>query len=281
MGSRGKERAGWRDGGARRASLGLAAVTAGGLLSADPAFAGAWTYPAGTGQVIVSTILTEGEERLAGRGGAIVRQAYRKAESNAYLEYGFTDWLTGIAVPDFQAVSVSAPAAAQYEGLGQSGIGARARIFQTADSVFSFQAMVAVPPRGHPVNDAEIGATDFQTEARLLAGHNFQIGAWAAFADAQIAYRARLGAPADEIHVDLTLGIRPALRWLVMLQSFSTVSAGPARPPFLRGSEHKLELSLTYDVSRHWSVQVGALATVAARNLMRQRGMAAALWRRF
>jgi hypothetical protein len=276
---------GWAGGGRRGGVRGggrgtlLAAAATAILCTAEPAFAGAWTEPAGTGQVIVTTLVTEGEQTLI-LGGATVTQHYRKAEADAYLEYGLTDWLTVVVAPDFQAASISVPAAS-YDGLGQSAIGARARIWHTEASVFSFQALVAVPPRWRPVNAAEIGATDFQSEARLLAGRSFRLGTWTGFADAEIAYRSRGGAPANELHLDLTLGLRPAPSWLVMLQSFSTLAVGPARPPFLEGSEHKLELSLVYDLGRSWSVQFGGIATVAGHNMMRQTGAVAAVWRRF
>lgn len=257
----------------------LAAAAAVALVPACQAFAGAWTLPAGTGQVIVATAVTEGDQMLS-LGGAEIMQRYRKAEASTYLEYGLTDWLTAVVAPTFQAVTVSTPAA-DYDGLGQSGIGARARIWHTAESVFSFQALVAVPPRWRPVNAAEIGATDVQNEARLLAGHSFTLGTWSGFTDAEIAYRYRGGAPADELHIDVTLGVRPGSRWLVMLQSFSTITVGPARPPFLPGSEHKLELSVVYDLSPQWSVQLGGIATVASHRMVRQRGGVAAVWRRF
>ena len=242
--------------------------------------AGAWPEEAGHGQIVATMTATTGDQAFLAGGGIAAMPPYRKYEGNAYVEYGLTGWLTAIADPDLLSVRSTMPAAA-YDGLGPSGGGIRARIWHAAASVLSLQAMVYVPGTRRLTSPAQLGYADAETDRRILYGRSFSLGRWSGFTDVEIAYRTRAGSPADEAHIDLTLGIRPAPRLMVMLQSFSTITVGAARAPFLPGRWTKIEASLVYDLTPAWSVQLGGLTTVLGVNALRERGFVAGLWRRF
>ena len=98
--------------------------------------------------------------------------------------------------------------------------------------------------------------------------------------DQTLAYRLRAGGPANEIKVDLTLGARPAPQWLLLVQSFNTASVGASSGIFTPLRSHKLSVSAAYTIGR-WTLQLGAIASVAGQNALRERGLLAALWVRF
>ncbi|HVV93685.1 MAG TPA: hypothetical protein VHD15_09725 [Hyphomicrobiales bacterium] len=257
-------------------------VAAAALLAAAPARveAGAWAQPAGQGQVIVSLTDSGGDHDFLADGRGVAAPPYRKLEGTALVEYGLTGWLTAIAAPDLLSVRTTWPTS-RYDGFGQSGAGIRARIWQAGSTALSIQAMGYLPgPRRHG-DTAQLGYADAETDWRLLAGHSFMLGKWSGFTDVELAYRTRAGAPADEVHLDLTLGLRPTPRVLVMLQSFTTVTYGPAQAPFLPGRWTKLEASVVYDLTPRWSVQLGALTTVLGVNALHERGFVAGVWHRF
>jgi hypothetical protein len=260
--------------------LRAAAVAAALAAQAAHVQAGAWPERAGQGQLILSLTDSGGDHDFLASGHVSTGTSYRKLEGSAFLEYGLTDWLTLVAAPVLLGVRTEAPAA-RYDGLGQSGAGIRARIWQAAATVLSVQAMAYLPGPRQRGNPAQIGYTDAETDWRLLAGHSFALGGWQGFSDVELAWRTRAGAPADEVHLDLTLGVRARPRLLLMLQSFTTVTVGPAHPPFLPGRWTKLEASVVYDLTPRWSVQLGALTTVLGVNALRERGFVGGVWYRF
>ena len=65
---------------------------------------------------------------------------------------------------------------------------------------------------------------------------------------------------------------------LLMAQSFSAFAPGAA---FNGYAAQKFELSGVYDLSRDWSAQLGVLAAPTGVNSPAEKGVLAALWRRF
>ena len=131
-------------------------------------------------------------------------------------------------------------------------------------------------------NAAAIGYTSFETDVRALFGYSFKAGAWPAFLDLQVAQRFRVGDNVpNEFRFDATLGVRPAERWLILLQSFNVVSEGDAGPTQPSYDYSKLQLSVVYDVTKAWSLQVGGFTTVAGRNALQENGALLAAWYRW
>jgi hypothetical protein len=154
-------------------------------------------------------------------------------------------------------------------------------VWSDKDSVLSVQALGRIPGEHDERNLAEVGNTDPELDLRGLAGRSFQLGSWTAFIDGQLAYRIRFEEPPSEVRFDVTFGVRPYPELLFMVQSFNTFADGSAEVPFLDQREHKIELSTVWDFMPQWSVQVGGIATVAGEYALRERGVVAALWRRF
>jgi len=244
------------------------------------ALAGAWTEDAGHGQIIATGSFSNGDRLFDAQGKLIPVADYRKFDVPVLIEYGVTDWLTLIAAPSLLATSVGAPANEQRTGLGVTEIGGRVRVWRNQTSVFSVQAVARVPamqgalPPGDPDRS-------FQTDLRALYGHAFEIGGLNGFVNAELAYRVSAGVARDEIRMDVTLGIRPAEDWLVLLQSFNRISASQWDPAARRLAQSKLAASLVYTITPKWSVQFGGFTTVAGTNTLHESGLLAGLWRRF
>lgn len=256
----------------------LAAIAA--CLAGGPATAGAWTLPQGDGQVIAAATFSRGERYFDDKGKLIPEANYRKFDFPVLVEYGLTDRFTVIASPSFLHVEVGAHPVHSYQGLGYMDLGARLRLWTSGAHVISLQALGRIPGARNPDNPAELGWTQTETDLRALWGYAFDLGPWPAFVDAQIAYRSRGGGPADEIRLDLTLGARPHPRWLILLQSFNTISAGPAAGVFEETRSHKLAVSAAYTIGR-WTLQAGGVTTLSGRNALGEHGLIGGLWYRF
>jgi hypothetical protein len=92
--------------------------------------------------------------------------------------------------------------------------------------------MLDAPGAHDPMQPAQSGDTDGAGEARLLAGTNFTVWSTPGFVDAQFGYPLRTAGPSDELHGDLTIGLKFAPRIILMLQDFTTVSTASTNPKF-------------------------------------------------
>jgi protein XagA len=270
-----------------KASRAAAILRAGGfgatlMLAAQAAFAGAWTLPAGTGQAILSTTDSSNDRYFDNDGSQLTNQNYHKVETDLHIEYGITDSLTVFGGPSLLSTSADGPFGGHYFGPGYTDIGLRQRLYGDGTNVFSVQASARLPGATDSSNPAEIGYTGIEYDLRALYGRAFHIGNWPAFFNGELAWHPRNGAPPGEYRVDLTLGARPSADWLLLLQSFSVISDGRGTGVFdFAYRYYKIQPSVVWDFAPKWSLQLGAVATVAGRNSWREQGFTASLWRSF
>lgn len=255
-----------------------------GFLSAPgPALAGAWTLPAGAGQVIVQTTAATSSQEFGPASDLLSSRPYEKAEVDLVFEYGATDWLTLIAAPQFLAVHLGAPGAASYAGPGYTSLGARVRLYESGSFVVSAQAVARISGTGSSQSAAAVGYEDGELDLRLLAGWSFMLLGKSAYFDLQAAQRQRSGPPPDEFHLDATLGIRVAERWQVLVQSFNVVSEGAGEGPYFGASYeyYKLQLGAAYDWSKTLTLQLSVVGTYFARNAPQENGLVLSAQYRF
>lgn len=239
------------------------------LASTRSAVAGAFLLLEGQGQFIAGVGYSEGSRRFDPSGQAVPAPAYRKAEASGYLEYGLTSWLSLVVAPT-PAHESGAPATNSVTGSDSSAFGARLQLYGAPGRVIALQALVQPP----------IGAEGAATDIRLMLGQAFEIWRWAAFIDIEPGARLRGDPWPTEARLDLSAGVRPADRALLLLQDFNSL-APSGGPLIARQSYSKLQISIVYDLSRVWSVQLGAFRTIAGRNAIRETGPLAAVWYRF
>lgn len=269
-------------GGRLRAAVACAVVAA--LLCLVPALdpgasgaavAGAWTMDEGHGQAILQAGAYQSSSEFGPSSDLYASRPYSKVEVTLVIEYGATDWLTLIAAPQFLSVSLGEPAPSSYAGLGYSDVGARVRLLAGNDWVVSAQAVGRFPGTGNSQSAAAVGYEDPEVDLRLLAGYAFTLFGKAAFLDLEAAQRLRFGPPPDELHVDLTLGVRVSERWQVLAQSFNVVSEGAGEGPYFGDSYeyYKLQLGAAYDWSAALTLQMAVVGTWFARNAPQENGV--------
>jgi hypothetical protein len=261
--------------------------------------AGAWLFPEGAGQFIVTTTFADARNAYDANGRLIKTPTYRKFETRAYVENGVSDWLTFVAesgamsfrgapapsarldllIGEAKAglpLSVRETPGPRYEGLGLGAVGARLRLFTYGDYIFSFESSLrAASPQGRRFLDMRDPA---QLDARFLIGRSLSLFGMKGFADAQIGYRSR-GQNGDELRADFTLGLRPMERLMAMAQSFSAVAPRGGLATFV--AAQKFQLSLVYEATPSIAIQLGAVAALGGVNSPAERGAISALWWRY
>lgn len=246
--------------------------------------AGAFLQPPNTGQLIV-TGRFEQSNRFFSRNGRNRRvRNYRKFELQAWAEYGVSEAVTLIFAPSLARTSTSArPTPIRRESKfqvlhGNLELGARLSLARSLQSAASLQATIRLAQQFSKAPVGVLLHEPHELDVRLLYSRNFQLGRKPAYVDIQSGYRLRTGI-ADEWRTDVTLGILLYPKWTILLQNFNIVSLGGRR--FRGKRQHKLQVSFVYALTKYWSVQAGAFTTIAGRSARKDRGLVAAVWRRF
>ena len=255
------------------------ALAAAAIFAPAAALAGAWTWPEGTGQAILSLQAGDGAYGGATQSGAAARET--RLETSLDVEYGLKDWLTVFVRGGLEDYAIAAPVADSYRGLDTSAAGLRARLFSSTSLVWSVEGTALVPGAEDPLRPAQAGNTGFDSDWRTLVGSSFVLGSWPSFFDASLGYRTRTAGPPDEWRADLTFGVHPRQDVTIMLQSFNAVSDGSHAPQFPAQQTMIVEPSLVYDLDKNWSLQVGVYATPRAVAANREAGAVVAVWRQF
>jgi hypothetical protein len=266
----------------RRRSQALACRAAGvallfGGLPAE-AVAGAWTLEAGSGQVIATATLTTASEAFGDDPSA---SSTSKAELQAYVEYGITDWLTAVLAPTFERVDIDGETDAEHTGFGYTELGGRVRLLDGSAWVLSAQSTLRSPGGFDDTNPAMAGHTDPEVDVRGLFGYSLSLRDWPAFLDLQLAERFRFAEPPNEAHADLTLGVRPKPEWLLLAQSFNVFSEGSGGSDFPSYYYSKLQLSAVRELTKSLSVQFGGTTTYAGRNALQENAVLLGVWYKF
>lgn len=247
------------------------ALAAGLVASGEPATAGAWTRAAGTGFVSASARYF----RTDSDGGT-----FEKAGAANYLEYGVTDRITlGGSLEVEQELGVEQDAmipAATLSGFG------RLRVWRGDRGDVASVALGASAPAGDAVGLPAQIAPEPEVDLRALYGRGFSTSEGDAFVDAQAGLRLRLEDSADEIRLDLTAGLRPLPRLLLMIQSFNTIGLrnpdGPAGDDF---DVFKLAPSVGVEVFDDVTVLLGVTREVGGRNIEPGTTARVAVWTTF
>ena len=262
------------------------ALFVGGLLAllvvSPSAQAGAWTQPAGQGLILSSLGHHEFDLGVEGFG-------YAKLESALYLEYGLTDRFTlfgrlsretryhqsRVELRKGGSVYLSSISTVS-SALGDSEIGMRAQLVHAQGWTLSAQtALVRFGREPNPLlkHDAYWGA-----DSRLLLGRSL---GEALFVEAQLGLRADWGGERTETRLDLTFGVRPCERWLLLAQSYSAWGEGGWSAYRSSHQNHRVHLSVIAPVREGLSLQLGVINSVTTDRMAPERAYMVSLWREF
>lgn len=247
--------------------LALAAV-----LSCAEARAGAWPVAPGQTLAILKYERSEANTAFDADGDRASMPPRFDESVSLYVERGLTKRLTVQARTGWTR---GEDVFASYEGRGPVELGLRYAAFRGERSVVSVYLGATLAGEGRNAGYAAPGAGETDLEARLLAGRSAVLLGRPAFGEVQLARLERSGLP-DETRLDLTLGVEPSPRWLLLAQAYAgRADGGTGSPAWL-----KLELSAARRVG-DWRLQAGWRRSLAGRSSPAEGGPVVALWREF
>ena len=126
-------------------------------------------------------------------------------------------------------------------------------------------------------------------EARFLVGRGATLIHQHVFWDAEVAFRTRFGAPADQVRFDVTAGVDLSKHIMAMGQFFNTRSLRNGEPldvvtnPNAQSDYdlHKCQVSAVIALPYKAKVQIGWTDTISGRNTARGQGAIISLWKAF
>lgn len=243
------------------------------LAGVADAQAGAWVHPSGRGVSILTVEQVSADLRFERDRSRVAADRFERREARLLVEYGLTDRVTLRAKTAYGGWQEDGAVPRSARGFGVHEAGVRVGLFERGGLVASGEATARVA-QGFADEGTVLGG-----EARLLAGYGFALAERPAFVDAQVGYRWGDGPLLDEAVLDLTVGVRPFDRALLLLQTFSAIATAPEG---LRGADrHRAQASLVLDLDERWSLEAGAGTALAGADGLDERSLFAAIWLRF
>jgi hypothetical protein len=242
--------------------------------AAPEALAGAWSQPKGQGIAVTTVTVSRASDGFDEFGAVAKTPKFRKEDYELYGEYGLTDRLTALLHTRYTRLHPDPPSE-RASGLAEGELGLRYGLRSGRRGVFALQASVFVP------GGTVLTSGSLDGEIRFNAGSNFRLWRWTGFVDTGFAYRGRMNNFRDELRTDISLGLDLSTSWRMLAQSFTVLTIGPGRTTAFQGQMSKAELSLLYDISSRWALQLGGLATLTGTGVPRERAATAAVWYRF
>ncbi len=247
-------------------------------------YCGAWPMPKGKGQVITTTVTDNASRGFDNRWQLTQDVTFSKFETQFFWEHGLSEKITLIGTTAYQDVDFrSREGQEDVQGFGNSSVGLRYQVFAKDRFVGALQLSYIVAGEGENIADADLGRGGNGLEIRGLIGQGFKVFKREAFIDLQSAwiYRAR-GSP-DTFKDDLTVGIIIDKKRQILTQAFysRTNSQTLGFDRVLANENLKLQASIVFKRSETTSTQLGVFQTVAGRNIVQEKGVFAAVWRRY
>lgn len=244
-----------------------AALAAAVALTAPQAGAGAWTQAPG------AVFLSLSASHFATDDGD-----FEESSVALYGEYGVTERLTlGGVVEGARSLGGRDEEDLKFAAL------ARWRLFVgEAGDPFSVQVtagdnvgdLVPADPGREVANETEV-------DLRALYGRGFDSPLGPGWVNLEGGVRFQLGDAADEIRLDATVGVRPAPRWLAMVQSFNTLGLRNQTGFGADYSVAKIAPSIGYELTDSLTLVLTAEREVAGRNISRGARGRVSLWASF
>ena len=256
----------------------LIVVTAALLAIPSLAFAAAWTQEQGHGQVIATAAKSRADREFDGSRKTSPRPRYDKLDMQALTEFGVTDRFTLMLAPGVQHIKIGPSGSPRRATPVYGELGARYRLAQGRNWVVSGQALVHWTGNSDTHSDNPVDITGTEVDLRALFGYTFAVLKRPAFLDVQVSHRFRSNGSPNEVHADVTLGVAPHRKWLIMGQLFNVMSEGAGKPGFPSYDYLKVQPSIVYKFGERWAAQAGAFTTYTGRHSIQENGIVLGLW---
>ncbi len=260
-----------------RLSFALCAAVGAACLAQAPARASPWARPGGELLVITRAEYFRTDLSSEDPNGG----AFESLDTNTYFEFGLTPditiggkaiygtaWLTDSTGSYSDSGFSELEGYTQYQFLRNNKHAASVRLSAGKPSAFQASAR----------DTLDSGA---DVEVAALYGRNLTFGPVQTFTALELGYRKRFGAAADLLRGQATLGAKAGDHWMVLLESFATVSMRNEEPGGADYDIIKIQPSVVYRFNRRWSLQAGMNEEIAGRNLARGRTFFLGLWSSF
>jgi hypothetical protein len=257
-----------------RGLLRNALIVLGLLLETEAAKAGAWTLPRGHGQVLTGVTFSNASKIYDGAGHAANPIIFNKMFIQSWMEYGASDALTLIAVPEY----IDADWGTEKDKLAHihsASIAVGGRLLLTKRLGIMSMQVLAKRAGSFNMSYTTTGDAGNQFELRFLCGDNFRIANRDGYVDFEVAHRFVDGERPNEISLDAAIGLWLQQDSLLLLQGFSTTSRGTSNISY---SQYKLEASLVHRINKRWGLQSGYFFTPAGRNIVQESGSVVTIW---
>lgn len=237
--------------------------------------------PPGTSQIIIRATQSSADTQFGHDGKRRDILPYRKREIAAYGEYGLFKDLTLIGELAWKRDRKDWHAGARFihQGFSRTKFGIRYALGEWQDTEFSLQPVATIhmmkssdDPSMPAPGDTDIEAGGTLASSDTLLGMDI-------FSVQEIGYSFAGGGRPDKLRADITLGLKPSRDVTLLIESRNSANLGDLRRQGTQ--ESKLYVSLVYDVTKDWSLEIGALQTVFGRNALEERGITLGVWHRF
>jgi len=207
---------------------------------------------------------------------------FESLDSNTYFEFGLTNNITlgGKAIYGTSWLTnsdgvITDTGFSEIEGYVQH------QLLHTEKHAASIRLSAGKPAAFQSSARKALAGDGADMELAALYGRNLSLAPVKTFAAAEIGYRRRFGAAADVVRAQATLGVEPGKRWLLLLESFSTLSMRNEAPLGADYDIVKIQPSVVYRINRHLAAQAGMSKDIAGRNLAKGRSFFIGLWSTF
>ena len=250
---------------------GVVAVVAIMLAHAPVAAGSAWPRERGEGLLVQSL----GVHALSGGPGG--RRMW-KSEAAAFGEYGLTRRVTLFGRAGLERVTVSDDTGSvTQQGLGGVEAGLRVAVLGGPGWSVAGSALLSVPGGGETGAIIDLSDSKGRSELRISAGR----GGPRSYATVTAGWRDGAGGEAAETRLEFAAGRRVGEWVWVEARSCSLWSEGSPAAGRAAYSTHRAEAAVSVAISRRTRVGAAALASVAGRNVARERAALLTLWRKF
>ena len=248
---------------------------------APGARAGGWPLPPGTSQIVIRATQSSADTQFLHDGERRDILPYRKREIAAYGEHGLFKDLTLLGELAWKQDRKNWHAGARFidQGFSRAKLGIRYALGEWQSTEFSFQPVATVHLMKSGDDPSMPGPGDTDIEAGgTLASSDTLLG-MEIFSVQEIGYSFSGGGRPDRLRADVTLGLKPRRDVMLLIESRNAANLGDLRRQGTQ--ESKLYVSLVYDVTQNWSLELGALKTVFGRNALDESGVTLGLWHHF
>jgi len=239
--------------------------------------AGAWPQEIGHIQVISRAELTRATHAFDADSSLLTKiDDWEEKAFSLFVDYGLNERLSVSGKLSFQDYQTEWDA---FSGLGSVEIGARYALLRTDMSVLGLGLSAEGLGKGrrNAFEDGRPDSTDI--ELRGYLGRNFTLKGVPSFVDIQLARRIR-SHDANQWRGDVTLGVKPDTKWMVLAQVFDgrTDPEDNFQAVWVNG---ELSVVRALGPDRALNLQLSARQTLYGKNVPQVKGVGLSLWKSF